>query len=139
MGPELIAPHRFGLEKCHPTKFSDCYALGMVIYETISGNLPFHKDTDLIVFTKVLEGVRPLRRVRFTGILWAMLELCWAPQPNNRPSIEDVLQCLVTVSSLPAPPDPGIDEEMEDIDDWDSENDSSSLQIGRFPLEASPP
>ena len=59
MSPELIAPQRFGFKNSRPTKPSDCYALGMVIYETISGNLPFHEHTDLAVFAKVLEGERP--------------------------------------------------------------------------------
>ena len=98
----------------------------MVIYETISGNLPFHKDTDLTVFVKVLEGGRPSRGVRFTDTLWTMLELCWTPQPNARPSIEDVLQCLMTVSNFPEPP-PVVDEGVMDVDEWDSENDSFGL------------
>ena len=127
MSPELIAPQQFGLEKSRPTKSSDCYALGMVIYEIISGNLPFHKHTDLTVFTKVLEGERPPRGVRFTESLWKMLELCWTSQPSNRPSIEGVLHCLVIVSNLPAPPSLGVDEEIEDVDDWDSEDGSSGL------------
>ena len=59
MSPELIDPQRFGLENSRPTKSSDCYALGMVIYETISGHLPFHKDADMTVFVKVLNGKRP--------------------------------------------------------------------------------
>ena len=33
MSPELLDPEKFGLERCKPTKESDCYALGMVIYE----------------------------------------------------------------------------------------------------------
>lgn len=33
MGPELFYPEDFGLSKFQPTKESDCYAFGMVIYE----------------------------------------------------------------------------------------------------------
>jgi serine/threonine protein kinase len=33
MSPELLDPDRFGLPDDRPTKQSDCYALGMVIYE----------------------------------------------------------------------------------------------------------
>ena len=33
MSPELFDPARFGLPKVRLTKESDCYALGMVIYE----------------------------------------------------------------------------------------------------------
>ena len=96
MSPELIAPQRFGFNKSRPTKASDCYALGMVIYEIISGNVPFHKHTDLAVAMKVLEGEYPPRGMRFTKGLWKMLEQCWVSQPDNRPSIEDVHRCLET-------------------------------------------
>ena len=33
MSPELLDPERFEITDCRPTKQSDCYALGMVIYE----------------------------------------------------------------------------------------------------------
>ena len=33
MSPELLYPKKYGLKECRPTKPSDCYALGMVIYE----------------------------------------------------------------------------------------------------------
>jgi serine/threonine protein kinase len=85
MSPELIAPQRFGLKSCHPTESSDCYALGMVIYETISGKLPFHEDTDLTVFVKVLEGERPPRGAKFKEGLWRMLEHCWRVSTEQPP------------------------------------------------------
>ena len=131
MSPELIAPQRFGLKKSRPTKSSDCYALGMVIYETISGGLPFHEDTDLTVITKVLEGQRPPRRAGFTRSLWEVLALCWASQPSNRPSIEEVLRGLEAVSNSSEQPSPGVGEELEeDADDWDLESSSSDIPDG---------
>jgi len=33
MSPELLDPEKFGMKDRRPTKQSDCYALGMVIYE----------------------------------------------------------------------------------------------------------
>jgi len=123
MSPELIDPQRFGFKKSRPTKPSDCYALGMVVYETISGRLPFHQHADLTVFMKVMKGERPARGAGFAESLWKVLAKCWAPQPNERPSIEDVLQCLDTVSNsqelfLE------LDEEMgEDSDEEDSADD----------------
>ena len=126
MSPERIAPARFGFKNSRPTVSSDCYALGMVIYETISGNFPFHKDADLAVFMKVVEGERPPRGAKFTKILWEMLEWCWVPKPNDRPSIEDVLQCLEMASNSLEPPSPGVDEGIDmDGDDWDWATDSS--------------
>ena len=94
MSPEIINPQRFGFKSSCPTTSSDCYALGMVIYETISGHLPFHELANMEVFVNVLKGERPSREDRFTDNLWKMLKLCWAPHPKKRPSIEDVLRCL---------------------------------------------
>ena len=99
MSPELIDPQQFGFKNSRPTEFSDCYALGMVIYETISGQLPFHEYTNLTVFVKVLEGKRPSRQSGFVDNLWEMVELCWAPQTAARPKIEDVLQRLMEITS----------------------------------------
>jgi len=124
MSPELIAPQDFGLKNSRPTKSSDCYSLGMVIYETISGNIPFHEHTDLTVFVKVLRGERPSRGARLTKSLWEMLERCWAFQPNDRPSVEDVLQRLETSLDSSEPLSPTVDEgvgtdsDSEDTSDY---------------------
>ena len=133
MAPELIAPQRFGFKNGCPTKSSDCYALGMVIYETISGHLPFHEHADLEVFVKVLDGERPPREARFTDSLWSVLELCWKLHPNDRPSVEEVLHCLEREPPLLGP-DEGVEDDLvnegweEDSSDWGSGDDSS----GRF-------
>ena len=102
MSPERISPQDFGCKTSRPSKPSDCYSLGMVIYEIISGNVPFHEDRDLTVFVKVLKGERPHREVGFANSLWNMVEQCWMPQPSHRPNVEDVLRCLETCSNQTA-------------------------------------
>ena len=123
MSPELINPRQFGLDKSRPTKPSDCYALGMVIYETISGHSPFHKDIDLTVFVKVLNGEHPSREPAFTDSLWKILEWCWEPRPDARPTIGDVLQRLEIEVEIEIPPRV-LDAEIDDDDDWSSANNS---------------
>ena len=100
MSPELIAPEEFGLKTSHPTKSSDCYSFGMVIYETFSGNVPFHDVSDMAVFLKVVKGERPCCKMGFPEHLQKMMEQCWTSQPNERPSVEDVLECLEACSSM---------------------------------------
>ena len=120
ISPERIVPQEFGLKDDRPTEFSDCYSLGMVIYETISGNPPFHEYVDMTVFVKILRGEHPSRGTEFTESLWKVLETCWAFQPNNRPSIKDVLQHLELVTTPLETPDSRASEEAEKGGgDWD--------------------
>ena len=98
MGPELLESNKFG-----PTKESDCYALGMVTLEVLSGQAPFPNCGDHIVMRKVCKGERPgrpkgMRGAWFTDDLWGMLKRCWATQPRNRPSIEVLLECFARAS-----------------------------------------
>ena len=99
MSPELFAPDKFGLGHSRRTEHSDCYAFGMVIYEVLSGALPFSSYVDYIAIAKVLEGERPerpqgLEGMWFTDDIWSVLEHCWKPVPGNRPSVPEVLRSL---------------------------------------------
>jgi len=112
MGPELLDPDRFGRGDGRMTKESDCYALGMVILEVLSGKPPFLGDSNVVVITKVINGERPGKpegkeEVWFTDDLWEILEQCWLPQLERRPAIEAILQCLERGSTAwqPLPPD----------------------------------
>ena len=108
MSPELIVPEKFQLPKSRLTISSDCYALAMVIYETISGNMPFHECAEPAVYAKVMLGQHPSRGAVFSDDLWKMMEMCWTSRPDDRPSIADVLRCLrATSDSLEPIPKPG--------------------------------
>ena len=127
MSPELVAPEKYGFKKGHLTRSSDCYALGMVIYETISGNVPFHEHSDISASVKVMLGEHPTRGEVFPEHLWKVMESCWASTPEDRPSIGDVLRCLEGTPSVSEPPFLG-DEQVEKNGDLDSSGGSSAKQ-----------
>jgi len=111
MSPELFDPERFGVEDSRRTESSDCYALGMVVYEVLTGQAPFSRCNRYAVVVKVVGGERPERPQGpegrwFTDDVWGILGRCWKPKPGDRPSIEDVLQRLEEASSswTPLPP-----------------------------------
>jgi len=114
MSPELLDPDRFGPKDGRPTKESDSYALGMVIYEVLSGEFPFASYREYVVMRKVIEGERPERPQGaegewFTDYLWHTLQLCWAQEPKGRPTIEAILECLGPVPEGWKPSFPGTD------------------------------
>ena len=99
MSPELLDPEKFGLQNRRPTIESDCYALGMVIYEILSGQAPFSAYNSFATIFKVLNGERPERPQGeagklFTDGIWDMVELCWKTEPKERASAKTVLACL---------------------------------------------
>jgi len=109
MSPELFDPENFGLKDGRPTKHSDRYALGMLIYEVLSGHVPFHRHHGYAVIVRISKGERPERPVDrrwFTNEVWGILERCWKPTPSDRPRVKDVLQCLNNASMSWTPPSP---------------------------------
>ena len=118
MSPELLDPEKFGLKRSRPTENSDCYALGMVVYEVLSGNVPFYRYGNYAVVARVLEGEHPQRPLGakgawFNDVIWSVLERCWKPTPSDRPKTTDVLLCLEEVSRSP-PQTMDLDSSAED-------------------------
>lgn len=109
MSPELFDPEKFDLKDGRQTKRSDCYALGMVVYEVLSGRVPFLRYHGYAVVVRILKGERPRRPQGeeggwFTADIWNILERCWQPSPGERPSVKLVLHCLEKASKSWMPP-----------------------------------
>ncbi|KAF9646909.1 kinase-like protein [Thelephora ganbajun] len=142
MSPELLDPESFGLKKCRLTKESDCYALGMVIYEILSGKAPFAPSPAPVV--KILCGERPRKPqgaegAWFTDSIWGMLELCWKPRPNERPSLNEVFRSLQNVGRPPKPPSHGggVVTDAGDQSDATTASDSSASLTCRVTMSKS--
>lgn len=109
--PELLDPGQLGMKDSHPTAKSDCYALAMVVYEVLSGQVPFGRCKNTVVIGKIMDGERPgkpegTQAEFFTDALWETLQLCWRHQPQDRPSVKTLLRCLEGVAQLSRAPSP---------------------------------
>ena len=119
MSPELLDPERFGASDDRPTKKSDSYALGMVVYEVrpgvsvptlgvfelticqvLSGNSPYWdvKNEGTLIYV-IMEGYRPKKpdaaeSLGFTNELWKTVQRCWLTEASARPDVKTILTHL---------------------------------------------
>jgi hypothetical protein len=139
MSPELLAPDIFGLKKCSPTKESDCYALGMTIYEVLSGQVPFAPLKTSIIIRKVIGGEHPERPQGddgryFTDGIWEVMQRSWEFQPCDRISASDVLLGLEG-NPIPLRPSSNVDGDVE-ADSGDHSNVTASDSSMFSPLHS---
>jgi len=104
MAPELLNP---GERDKSPgrTEYSDIYAFGMVVYEVLTGNFPFHEFHVWPVVTKVVQGDRPqipadTPAAAHNSGLWLIVQQCWAGKPSERPTLSAVRQRLTTAKEM---------------------------------------
>jgi len=100
MSPELLVDHVIA------SSSSDVWAFGMTVLEIMSGNRPYHEfKKDAVVLGQIKDGLTPLRPQGsaafslITDQLWTLCELCWALQPNQRPSMEKVTSQIIACQS----------------------------------------
>ena len=118
MAPELLEPSRFG-SNGRPTRESDCYALGMIIYEVgwlrslrlsltylsqvLTGLQPFHRLYTYGPIPAILRGQRPEKPINAESLglscdLWGLVQLCWSESSSIQPTAQRLFDHLSPAS-----------------------------------------
>ena len=105
MAPELLLSEKFGLENEVPSKEADIYALGMTVYQVLTGRYPFHPRRESEVMHLVISGERPPKpenadEIGMTDVVWDLLVECWREDRTKRPDTLEVLGRFPTIEAV---------------------------------------
>ena len=104
--PEYMAPEQvYGAD---PTPRFDVYALGVLMYEALTGTLPFSGDQPSVILQrKATTPAPPItdQRAEIPGPLAKLIDQCLALDPDDRPATADeiarVLESYVDAAPVP--------------------------------------
>ncbi|XP_024542701.1 serine/threonine-protein kinase HT1-like [Selaginella moellendorffii] len=84
MAPEVWSGENY-------TKKADVYSYGMLIYQLVTGNVPFEDGMDM---EQVLRGERPEVPATCPEFLSQLMRECWSHDAKERPSFSDICERL---------------------------------------------
>ncbi|CAE7184302.1 unnamed protein product [Rhizoctonia solani] len=84
---------------------ADIYSLGMTILEVITGSPPYESLNERAAFGKIFTRTHPERPEshipsgsKQADLLWSLLVHCWDPNPNDRPTAEEVRDAMGAIT-----------------------------------------
>ncbi|GIF17803.1 serine/threonine-protein kinase [Actinoplanes tereljensis] len=89
--PHYMAPEAFHGSTASPA--TDVYALGVLLYELVSGRPPYDSDSIPDLMRRHMEGQRE-RRPGMPDAVWDLVDDCMASKPRLRPSAAEMVVAL---------------------------------------------
>ncbi|KAF9789265.1 kinase-like domain-containing protein [Thelephora terrestris] len=104
MPPELLVPSRFGIKNPIPTPEADVYAFGLVIFQVLTGEMPFRGVRATELAFNLVQGLRPDKpanapTIGFSDSLWTFVQQCWHGDRNSRPRVVEVVEHLAEAAA----------------------------------------
>src|SRR5690606_28777733 len=89
------------------TYASDLYALGVVAYTCLTGNLPFHRDSDIATALAHLREAVPDLPGGVPTAVTDLVDALLAKKPDDRPASGAVVAAAAASLATSIPPVPG--------------------------------
>jgi serine/threonine protein kinase len=87
------APELF--EEDGRTEKVDVFSFGLILYEILVGRAVFADDLRPMEIIRLhRKGERPIIPDKVTPAMKTLIERCWSPDPENRPSFKDILDSI---------------------------------------------
>jgi len=93
-------PEKFGKKGVTPTPEADIYAFGLVIFQVLTGEIPFRGvQHSALVYSVVLDEKRPDKpenasTIGLSDSLWDFTQRCWDGKMELRPEVGEVVTHL---------------------------------------------
>lgn len=98
--PLYMAPELLDSDENHFSFSVDVYSFCMIMYEIISGQVPFSENGKQMSITKlqtiILSDERPKYVNGITKPMLMLLTRCWSKSINERPSFDEIFKELST-------------------------------------------
>ena len=99
LAPEVLSKKPY-------TKESDIYSFGMIMWEFTTGKKPFHdRPHNHLLISDILNGERPQITDDTPEFYSELMKKCWDHNPENRPTADEIYNCLhgysLYVSDIP--------------------------------------
>lgn len=79
------------------TLAADVYSLAVVFWEVLTAEIPWSSSSEANMILSVLRGERPLLLNDVDAQLSTLIEAMWSGDPNQRPSMKDVVGVLTRI------------------------------------------
>ena len=94
IAPEVFIGSKFSKE-------ADIYSFGMIMWELITGRIPFwDQNNDIELIVKICKNFRPPIIKNTPKGYTELMQKCWDSSPNKRPTSLDILEGLLNIERV---------------------------------------